>query len=212
MFNIIEFLKNLFLPVKTIEPKTPQPKMPEKIKTIFHGPKRSYVFTDEDFLWTCRMVVGESSKSTKEEIDYIVWAMINRFLLHDKQDGWVTFTDLIRRFSQPINPKWIGEFCQPGGKGYNTKACSAEKIERRKNIQTLPLERISENIKLNVRDIFDGKSILKSRVCNWHATDEETKKKYPNGIDIGGNWFFEEQGVLLPGGIICEVFIYNAEN
>jgi hypothetical protein len=200
MFDFISFIKSFFKQPLIYQPEV----IVTPVKVVFHGPKRSYVFTEEDFLWSCRMIVGETLKATREETNYIMWAMINRFLLHIKQDGWPTFTDLIRRFSQPINPEWIGKFCQPGGKGYNTEACSAKRIEKRKNIHAMSIEEIPESIRLNVRDVFDGKSILKSRVCNWRATDEETKKKYPNGIDIGGNWFFEEKSVLLPEGIFIK--------
>jgi hypothetical protein len=167
--------------------------------------------TDSDFLWSARMIVGEAGEKS-DKAHWILWAMINRFLLHKKQELWSKFEDLLKAFSQPINPKWVGEYCQEGGKGYGTPACDAKHIARRHKIRGLTLEEISDDILEDITAVFHGELFLPQEYCrisNWHKADNETRIKYPHGVDVEGNWFFEEHEIMLPGHVKIEISPYE---
>lgn len=177
------------------------------MKIYFCGPRRKYIITNEDRLWLMRMCIGECGEKA-DAVRWPIWAMLNRFLLHPKQEQWPTLTSLLRAFSQPINPKWIGEYCAVGGKGYGTKACDIKLIERRKKIQSLTEEEIPDLIWEQVTQICTGESFISiqyARITNWHAADAETLSKYPNGVLVDGNWFFAEDKIMLPG--LVEILI-----
>jgi hypothetical protein len=140
--------------------------------------------------------------------------MLNRFLLHPKQEQWSTLTSLLRAFSQPIKPEWVGEYCAIGGKGYGTKACDIKLIERRKKIQSLTEEDIPDLIWEQVDQICTGESFISNqwaRITNWHAADAATLGKYPNGVLVDGNWFFAEDKIMLPGFVEILIKPYEVD-
>ncbi len=67
-----------------------------------------YTFTDEDLLWACRMLWGEAGNLSWQtyEGEAILWTTLQRFVKRHFLVGESTYTESMRRFSQPINPIW----------------------------------------------------------------------------------------------------------
>jgi hypothetical protein len=74
--------------------------------------------------------------------------MAQRLALVHRSAPTLTFTDLIRAYSQPINPRWsrTGEFCRPGGPREDTEACDARHLDRRDRITNLRPEDMPQAI------------------------------------------------------------------
>lgn len=70
----------------------------------------AYKFTQEDWLWSIRMLVGEAGAANWDERwkqlegEAILWTMLQRLYL--LRTIYPTYTSLILAYSQPINPKW----------------------------------------------------------------------------------------------------------
>lgn len=103
---------------------------------IRSGDGWSYTLTSEDKLWAARMVEFEGGESP----DGVLWSMTQRMALPNIRRRYGTFTDLIRAYSQPINPKWMrdGEFCRPGGQYHNQDNCSERWLSRRDRSNIIP--------------------------------------------------------------------------
>lgn len=186
------------------------------------GPRRELVIKDSDLIWVARMLVGEGGRGIEQdEASAALWSMANRFLLHRKQESWPTFVSLLKAFSQPINPKWDGkagnepgnDFCAPGGKWEGSKFCTPDKLRRRESISSLTWEEIPAGVRRWVVEFQNGTlfppdeiaRLDRPRISNWAAKwlkkkrDGELKtldRVYPWGVDFGGNWFFEDDGLL----------------
>jgi len=157
------------------------------------------------------MCVGEGGKNCSEEkCAALLWAITNRFLLHPSRFKWRTFIALIRSFSQPINPAWMSggkfilRYLSAPLKWFRTKeACSPVRQARRAAICKLQLADIPKPIKQCVYKFADGNLPLpsavmylgKNRISNW-ASLLSTPKKYYWGIDVDGDWFFEDSNLL----------------
>lgn len=182
------------------------------VSAIFAASGKEYIITDEDALWLARMVVGEGGKDASvEKIRALLWAIMNRFLLVPEQRKRTSLTDLVRAFSQPINPRWDGEgsddFCAPGGKYYETDFCSSAKLKRRAQITAMPWAEIPKRIKDEIEALRSGELPLPKamtklfamgkphRITNW-ASYPSVREKFPQGIDVLGDWFFEDKGAL----------------
>lgn len=121
------------------------------------SPGVDYQLTTEDVVWAARMVVGEGDEDTEA----LLWAMTQRYAL----GAWSTFTELLRAYSQPINPLWYpsGACCQPGGAGcptgggYGTPACSERAFGRRARITHLTWEEIPLRVRRIVLTWAEGK-------------------------------------------------------
>lgn len=94
----------------------------------------SYTLTDEDLLWAARMIEGEGGNRPG-----VLWTMAQRLALLHRAAPHLTYTGLIRAYSQPINPRWFrdGEFCKPGGSRSDTAACDPDRLARRDRISHL---------------------------------------------------------------------------
>jgi len=187
----------------------------------YTGPRRELVIKNSDLIWMGRMVVGEGGyKVTEDGASAILWAMANRYLLHPKQEQWGSFVTLLRKFAQPINPKWDGvpdnqsgeDFCA-GGKYEGTKHCSPSKIRRREKMRTLAWENIPLRVRRWVGEFQNGvlfppddlSRIRKARISNWGARSMEKRldgqivplaEWAPWGIGFDGNWFFEDKALI----------------
>jgi hypothetical protein len=151
-------------------------------------------------IWAGRMLVGEGYK--QESGPAVLWSTMYRFLgmPHD----WGSYKNLIRAFSQPINPKWI-----PGGALYEKyknsqtevykRATSDTAVARRKRIQAmewteLPIEVQQLVGKFAIGELpppaaFNG--LPYSNFASYTGVDQ----KYPGGKWIGGNYFFVDPDV-----------------
>jgi len=113
---------------------------------IVHGDWR-YQLTDEDLLWAGRMVQGETLPGRArrgEDALAVLWTMTSLFTPAGQRAKYGrlrfgTFTDLIRAYSQPINPRWLrdGFFCRPGGRHHGTDACAPERLDGRERLQRM---------------------------------------------------------------------------
>lgn len=103
----------------------------------------SYELTPGDLLWAARMIEGEGGNQAG-----VLWTMAQRLALVHRSAPHLTFSDLIRAYSQPINPRWQrdGEFCRPGGPRSDTEACDERHLARRERITALRPEDMPDAI------------------------------------------------------------------
>lgn len=181
------------------------------------GPKKSYQLTDDDMLWAARMIVGEGGENcSRTKAAAYLWAMINRFMFYGK---WKRYHELLRKFSQPINPIWLrtGSKCKPGGPYHGRDECSEARLARRERTTNMAWENIPVTIRYFVREFAGGilpppSSWGRRRVSNWAVSTIKNKvdgkwlplpQAYPQGLAMGDEWFFEDPG-LPPGNISIE--------
>lgn len=90
----------------------------------------AYELTPTDLLWAARMIKGEGGNSAA-----VLWTMASRLAMMRGR----SFTDLIRGYSQPINPAWsrAGARCGPGGSAAGTDACAPARLDARDRISSL---------------------------------------------------------------------------
>ena len=86
----------------------------------------AYALTAEDMLWTARAAVYEGGDPA-----LTLWTLAQRF--SQLRNSFPTFTEFVRGFSQPVNPRWLrdGLFCKPRGHYVNTEYCSEARLARR---------------------------------------------------------------------------------
>lgn len=165
---------------------------------------------EETALWAARMCVGEGGKNCSEEkASAMLWALMNRWFLHPARRHWPTFLYLMRRFSQPINPRW-----QKGGdlarKYAGKPAASPARLRRRARICALGWGDIPDQVFEMVRLFMFGKlsppyglfRLDHPRISNW-ASYPGLRERYPWGVDIQGDWFFEDVR-LGPGVVVVD--------
>lgn len=181
----------------------------EEMSAIYKAGDKEYRISREDRLELARMLVGETgSRYSDEELQALLWAIMNRFMLSPRQRERSTLKDLLQAFSQPINPRWDGipdnqkgqDFCAPGGEYEDTWHCTTEKLRRRIKTANLSWDEIPKRIRKAVLAFEKGelpypKAAGSQRLTNW-ASYPGVRQKFPWGVDIGGNWFFEEKGTL----------------
>lgn len=63
----------------------------------------TYQFTQEDLLWTARLIVGEAGGRDNTDNAAVIQALINRFALFTRR-VYPTFSAFIRRYSTPLQP------------------------------------------------------------------------------------------------------------
>jgi hypothetical protein len=173
---------------------------------------RSCQIDEETALWAARMCVGEGGKNCSEEkASAMLWALMNRWFLHPGRRHWPTFLYLMRRFSQPINPRW-----QKGGdlaRRYRNKpAGSPARLRRRARICALKWgdDEISATVSGVITDFYLGllrppdelQMLDHPRISNW-ASYPGLRERYPHGIDFRGDWFFEDVN-LGPGVVVVD--------
>jgi hypothetical protein len=130
---------------------------------------------EETALWAARMCVGEGGKKCSEEkASAMLWALMNRWFLHPGRRHWPTFLYLMRRFSQPINPRW-----QAGGdlarKYRNKPAGSPARLRRRARISSMLWYEIPITIQCVVTFFEAGElsppwslsKLDRPRISNW---------------------------------------------
>lgn len=178
---------------------------------LYKGNGRTVALGSSSIIWACRMLIGEGWKNGKGEA--ILWSMLYRYLgMPHKWDSW---TDMIKLFSQPINPRWI-----PGGDLYEKYKNSNKEVykiatdeahtKRRLRIQSMEFADFPEKVKQIVTDFALGvlpvPSVFGGKLISNFASYKGVESKYPNGIDIGGDWFFVDPSIkknlqveIIPG-------------
>ena len=187
------------------------------MKTVYESPYRTICLqdgmADSQYpvpLWLSRMCVGEGGKKcTPEHCCAMIWALINRYLLHPFRDNWPNdFISFVMAFSQPINPRW-----QYGGDLAIKNKSSDAKLRRRKSICEMEMHDIPDDITSTVYDMINGKigiTMLSyisqgKRISNWCANSRSARKRYPYGINIGDNWFLEDPDLCDGEVVIIQV-------
>lgn len=191
-----------------------------KARYLYHGPdhfssRREVVIDEELALWLARMAVGEAGEEvSRESIACMCWAMLNRFFLHRARMKWRSFQYLVRRFSQPINPRWL-----PGGdlarKYAGTVYATPQKFRRRMRICSLNWGDMLWEIEEAIIDFEQGtlapptkvRLLQRNRISDW-ASHANLPKKFPWGIAVAErngrkNWFFENKH-LIPGHVVID--------
>ncbi len=183
----------------------------------YNGPAdndRHTVIDAETALWAARMIVGEGGKRcSKKKAAALLWALMNRWMLHPARRHWPSFLYLMRRFCQPINPRWMegGDLAR---KYAGTKHCSPARLRRRARISALTWAEIPATITDVVRAFQAGLlpppaevlEIDRPRISNW-ASHRGLEEKYPWGICFSvsrsRDWFFEDSR-LIAGHVVVD--------
>lgn len=161
------------------------------------GPKKA--------LWMMRMVRGEGGRHcSKRKAVVLCWAIVNRWFLWPGARHYMTFVGMMRRFSQPINPRWMtgGDLAR---KFAGRDSTSAARLKRRARCCAMTLDDIPMRIRYAVEMFAEGLTKVtvhdtnKGRLSNW-ASLPSTPTRYPWGIDVDGDWFFEDAN-LRPGSV-----------
>lgn len=112
--------------------------LPEHQWARLESPRRSYQLTSEDVLWTARSTQFEGGTNPAATL----WTHGQKFAAYSTRP---TFTDFIRAYSQPINPRWdepTDEMCIE-----SPSRCSAAAIERRRRARMITWEEINPRIR-----------------------------------------------------------------
>lgn len=126
-----------------------------------------YALTDRDVLWAGRMVQGETNARAGRADDAlaVLWTMTQLFSPAGQRDKYGRqrfgdFTTLLRAYSQPINPLWLGDglFCRPGGRAAGTEACAADRLARRARLQQTPWRELDAELRQVVLDWAAGRT------------------------------------------------------
>jgi hypothetical protein len=177
---------------------------------------------DNCIIWLARMCVGEGGKKcSRDKASAMMWAMANRYLLHPATPKWIPlarehgamsfgvneFIGMVRMFSQPINPRWArgGDKAE---KYKNTKFATEARLRRRDETTRMKACDIPYEILKAVEDFADGMlfppeiltTMDRPRISNW-ASLPSTPTSFPHGVDIDGDWFFEDKS-LVDGCVI----------
>jgi len=119
------------------------------------GANFEYQMTDDDLLWSLKMIYGESGNDLNDAA-CVLWCMVNRFVLVKDQYKGKSFEYLIRSYSQPINPRWYrdGVF----GIQYKGKESATEdKFKRREQILNMKKEDFPQNLQELIQNWSLGK-------------------------------------------------------
>ncbi len=171
--------------------------------------KPPLIIDPDTALWLMRMVYGEGGKGcSMPKAEALLCAIVNRWFLWPGSQKYSTFVSMMRAFSQPINPRWMtgGDLAR---KYFGRDAASKERLARRAFICGLGWADIPwRNIRSAVSLFADGElpypaaasKLEKPRISNW-ASLPSTPTKYLWGVDIAGDWFFEDEN-LIPGAVV----------
>jgi hypothetical protein len=98
-----------------------------------------YQLTDDDVLWSGRMVEGEGLPDAA----MVLWSMAQRFAMLRWRSSFARF---IRAYSQPINPIWrrTGTKCIAGSPYHGGPRCSSSALDRRDRIASTSWDRLPE--------------------------------------------------------------------
>jgi len=156
---------------------------------VMYGPRNlRYTLTDTDLLWLGRAMTGESSTTIGRK--GVAWAMAENFMCYRGPNGrprlGPTFTNLLRSYCQPINPKWAR-----GGPGCvsSPSNCSESALQRRERITSMPYNSLPSDVKVILEQFRAG--TLDNPVpgmTDWHANNWQSSSKVPT-VNLGGNWF-----------------------
>lgn len=125
--------------------------------------------TDEDALWLGRAMEGEAGSNALE-----AHACASVLLRRWAQRGGASFTEHIRAFSQPVNPRWAagGDLALR-----NPSSATAAQLERRARVTALGWLQLSASARDAVAAVLGGRLLL------------------PGAIDWGGPTLYRPHGL-----------------
>lgn len=171
---------------------------------MFRTQNETLILDSMDQLWLGRMCVGERGARlfNEDEIAALLWATVNRYMLHPGRRHWPNFTFMLRRFSQPINPRWMagGDLAR---RYAGRPEASPAKLKRRAKICALKWHQIPAKIRAAIARFSAGQllppaavlEMPRNRISNW-ASYPSVDKKFGGGIWLKGNYFFEDKGLI----------------
>lgn len=149
-----------------------------------------YTLTDNDLLWLARATWGEAGTQQRGGAA-VIWAMAQYHALVVPRSGqrpaFSTFTDLLRAYCQPINPRWdetTDEMCQQ-----RPAHCTPRHLERRRQVATASWSQIPQSVRSLVTTFAQG--TLENPVpgmTDWAATNWQNRSQVPL-VNIRGNRF-----------------------
>lgn len=169
---------------------------------IYKSKYRECQISDDDKIWMARMCLGEGGRNcSHDKASAMLWAIMYRWHLWDRNMRYNTYVDLMRAFSQPINPRW-----RAGGdladRWMGTPFATPARLARRAWISSRSWDKIPAKIREAVLNFQTGElfppevltTIDRARITNW-ASLKSTPRKFPWGVDIDGDWFFEDNNI-----------------
>ena len=162
------------------------------------GRALDYQLTREDVTWAAKMAAYEGDP------EEVLWTMVQRFTLTYPGQRWGSFTEFIRKFSQPINPDWYrgGVHCSSGGKGRGTLYCSEEKLARREHLEQMSWSELEaerpEAVRITLKWAQGGLRNPVPKAVNFAAPEraQEYVATHPDAKIVAKerNWFLTEMG------------------
>lgn len=161
-------------------------------QTIYGPGGFVYRLSDEDVLWLARAVWGESGERGGTPAAAVCWAMAQYHALVMPRGGrarpfFSTFTELLRRYCQPINPIWAsmsGSGCQR-----RPDHCTSRHLDRRAQITNASWDQIPRRVRETVLRFVQGSVSNPVPGCvDWAARDWGADSQIPL-INIRGNYF-----------------------
>jgi hypothetical protein len=121
---------------------------PEKVERLLP-------LTERDRLWMGRMLYGEVGTAGRKAYSLVLWTVAQRLWYLPAFRNVDSFTDFMRRFSQPINPGFLdprGRLCQKF-----RRSCGPALIARRQRIQSMTWNELPEELRRAVDDFLAGR-------------------------------------------------------
>lgn len=137
-----------------------------------------YELSPTDLHWLAVSLWGECSAKDDQACGAVAWTMMARWMRWGRRH-WDTFTGLMRAFSQPINPKWLG-------KG------TAEEIERRKMYQGWTWGEIPPRAREYAIAFAEGRLGNPVPGAVDFAEEGVVRRQGKIGTTIAGNTFLQE--------------------
>lgn len=169
----------------------------------------SYAFTQDDLLWSARMIHGETGgKPSNADAEAMLWAIAQRKFFAKGFQDW-DFKTLVQKYSQPVNTKWLreGPACakhKGDFKGLPKEdPCAEHRFALREKYAKIEWKDISETARLAVVAFAQGKTVnpIPGGV-GWYAkgtwdkrekngANKEEWEKPVHGWDIERNVFYK---------------------
>lgn len=179
--------------------------------TSIRYPNKDLRLTNEDKLWTARMIDAEGA-GTEAEAILLLWAMIQRkywgvgpYTVNRPEPrafGGDSWTEFVRKFSQPLNPAWYrdGVYCRPGGRDAGTPACAENRLQRREQWQRRTFNSL-DAVAQRVTNLFMAGQLPRPDavigVVNWRARDnvEVRAPEAKPPFRTGNRYFYNISGL-----------------
>ncbi len=179
--------------------------------TLIRYRNKDLRLTEEDKLWTARMIDAEGA-GTEPEAILLLWALIQRkywgvgpYTVNRPEPrafGGDTWTEFVRKFSQPLNPAWYrdGAYCRPGGRDAGTPACEEKRLRARDGWQRRSYRSL-DSVARSVTEMFMAGQLPRPNavigVLNWRARDgvEVRAPEAKPPFRTGNRYFYNINGL-----------------